>query len=166
MAMSQRRLAAMQAHAARSGPEADIARRKLGMMGTVTSGGGGSNLPVRRMPGAGGPRAIGGGRNLPAVRGGVTTTLPNPTLRTRPGGGGTTTMLPNPRFKPKAPAGAGGGAVDNVVREAGSAAKNARFKGRGKGLAIGLGAAVIGGLAYSGRRGEGSSGGRAGMTRY
>ena len=35
-----------------------------------------------------------------------------------------------------------------------------------KGLAIGLGAAVIGGLAYSGKRGEGSSGGRAGMTRY
>ena len=35
-----------------------------------------------------------------------------------------------------------------------------------KGLAMGLGAAVVGGLAYSGRRGEGSSGGRAGMTRY
>jgi hypothetical protein len=35
-----------------------------------------------------------------------------------------------------------------------------------KGLAIGLGAAVIGGLAYSGRRGEGSSGGRTSQYRY
>lgn len=37
---------------------------------------------------------------------------------------------------------------------------------RGKGLLIGAGAAVIAGLAYSGRRGDGSSGGRTGMTRY
>jgi hypothetical protein len=39
------------------------------------------------------------------------------------------------------------------------------IKGKGK-IAMGLGAAVVGGLAYSGRRGEGSSGGRTGMTRY
>lgn len=57
-------------------------------------------------------------------------------------------------------------AMDNVVKEADNAGKKALFKGKGKGLAIGLGAAVIGGLAYSGRRGEGSSGGRAGMSRY
>lgn len=35
-----------------------------------------------------------------------------------------------------------------------------------KALLIGAGAAVIGGLAYSGRRGEGSSGGRTSMSRY
>lgn len=34
------------------------------------------------------------------------------------------------------------------------------------GLAIGLGAAVVAGLAYKGRRGKGSSGGRTQMTRY
>ena len=37
---------------------------------------------------------------------------------------------------------------------------------RGRGLMIGAGAAVIAGLAYSGRRGEGSSGGRTSMSRY
>ena len=36
----------------------------------------------------------------------------------------------------------------------------------GRGLMIGAGAAVVAGLAYSGRRGEGSSGGRTSMTRY
>jgi hypothetical protein len=39
------------------------------------------------------------------------------------------------------------------------------MKGK-KGLAIGAGAAVLGGLAYSGRRGEGSSGGRTSMYKY
>jgi hypothetical protein len=39
------------------------------------------------------------------------------------------------------------------------------IKNKGK-IAMGIGAAVVGGLAYSGRRGEGSSGGRTGMTRY
>lgn len=37
---------------------------------------------------------------------------------------------------------------------------------RGRGLLIGAGAAVVAGLAYSGRRGEGSSGGRTSMSRY
>jgi hypothetical protein len=35
-----------------------------------------------------------------------------------------------------------------------------------KGLLIGAGAAVVAGLAYSGRRGEGSSGGRTSQYRY
>ena len=65
-----------------------------------------------------------------------------------------------------APAGAGPGPVDNVVKQADVAGKQGLLKGKGKGLAIGAGAAVIAGLAYSGRRGEGSSGGRTGMTRY
>ena len=59
----------------------------------------------------------------------------------------------------------GSSAVDNALKQT---------KGRGlldlmkknKGIAIGAGAAVIAGLAYSGKRGEGSSGGRTGMTRY
>ena len=67
--------------------------------------------------------------------------------------------------KPAA-AGAGPGPVDNVVKQADVAGKQGLLKGKGKGLAIGAGAAVIAGLAYSGRRGEGSSGGRTGMTRY
>ena len=67
--------------------------------------------------------------------------------------------------KPAA-AGAGPGPVDNVVKQADVAGKKGLLKGKGKGLAIGAGAAVIAGLAYSGRRGEGSSGGRTGMTRY
>jgi hypothetical protein len=67
--------------------------------------------------------------------------------------------------RPRA-AGAGAGAVDNVVAKAEGSKMRGLLKGRGRGLAIGAGAAVIGGLAYSGRRGEGSSGGRTGMTRY
>jgi hypothetical protein len=56
--------------------------------------------------------------------------------------------------------------VATAARQADNAGKKALLKGKGKGLAIGAGAAVIAGLAYSGRRGEGSSGGRTGMTRY
>lgn len=73
MAMSPQRLAALRAHAERSGPEAENARRMLARLGNpVTMGGGaggGGNI-VRRLPGMGGPRAIGSGRNLPARRGG------------------------------------------------------------------------------------------------
>ena len=58
------------------------------------------------------------------------------------------------------------GPVATAARQADNAGKKALLKGKGKGLAIGAGAAVIAGLAYSGRRGEGSSGGRTGMTRY
>lgn len=39
------------------------------------------------------------------------------------------------------------------------------MKGK-KGLKYGAAAAVIGGLAYTGRRGEGSSGGRTSMYKY
>jgi hypothetical protein len=67
---------------------------------------------------------------------------------------------------PPRPAGAGAGAVDDVVRQADVAGKKALFKGKGKGLLIGAGAAVVAGLAYSGRRGEGSSGGRTSQYRY
>ena len=56
--------------------------------------------------------------------------------------------------------------LQKVVGEANAAGKRGLLKGKGRGLAIGAGAAVIAGLAYSGRRGEGSSGGRTGMTRY
>lgn len=75
--------------------------------------------------------------------------------------------------------GAGTRAVDSAARGATAAGRATRATGRTtakkplmeamkgkKGLAIGAGAAVIAGLAYSGRRGEGSSGGRTGMTRY
>jgi hypothetical protein len=64
------------------------------------------------------------------------------------------------------PAGAGNSPVSQVVKQADNAGQKSLLKGKGKGLAIGAGAAVIAGLAYSGRRGEGSSGGRTGMTRY
>lgn len=47
------------------------------------------------------------------------------------------------------------------------AEKGAGFLAKhGRGIGIGLGAAVIAGLAYKGKRGEGSSGGRTQMTRY
>jgi hypothetical protein len=82
------------------------------------------------------------------------------------------TARPNPgsakQYARKAPmpAGAGNSPVSQVVKQADDAGKKGLLKGKGKGLAIGAGAAVIAGLAYSGRRGEGSSGGRTGMTRY
>jgi len=56
--------------------------------------------------------------------------------------------------------------TDRPVREAIEREKGKLFKGKGRGLMIGAGAAVIAGLAYSGRRGEGSSGGRTSMGRY
>ncbi len=90
----------------------------------------------------------------------VTTMLPNPTLRNR----GITT--PPPSTTPRPPAGSAPDAVGNAVKKARGDGLRGLMKGRGRGIAIGMGAAVIGGLAYSGRRGEGSSGGRAGMSRY
>jgi hypothetical protein len=73
-------------------------------------------------------------------------------------------------------AGAGTGAIDDVVRNAPNPTAPAReaaervgkkgFLKNGRRLAIGAGAAVVAGLAYSGRRGEGSSGGRTSMSRY
>lgn len=73
-----------------------------------------------------------------------------------------------------AAAGAGAGVLDEAIRDSPGAGARAAiertgkkgFLRSGKGLAIGAGAAVIAGLAYSGRRGEGSSGGRTSMSRY
>jgi hypothetical protein len=77
---------------------------------------------------------------------------------------------------PPRPAGAGAGAVDDAVRNAPTPTAPAReaaervgkkgFMRSGKGMLIGAGAAVVAGLAYSGRRGEGSSGGRTSQYRY
>jgi hypothetical protein len=68
------------------------------------------------------------------------------------------------------------GAVDDAVRNAPTPTAPAReaaervgkkgFMRSGKGMLIGAGAAVVAGLAYSGRRGEGSSGGRTSQYRY
>lgn len=67
---------------------------------------------------------------------------------------------------PPKPAGMGMNAVDDVVRSGKKSGLMQMLKGKNKGIAIGAGAAVVAGLAYSGRRGEGSSGGRTGMTRF
>ena len=67
------------------------------------------------------------------------------------GGGGRTTRPP-------------GGGGDGPVRKALEENKKKGFSK--KGLLIGAGAAVVAGLAYSGRRGEGSSGGRTSQYRY
>lgn len=164
MAMSPRRMTGLQAHARGVGPEADIARRKLGMSVGSPMGGGPGTAITRRMPGAGGPRAIGAGRNLPvrapmAIAGGAST-APRRSITTPVSLGATrrksitTPVTLGPSRKPPIPA------VKDAVDNARKLPK------RGRGLMIGAGAAVIAGLAYSGRRGEGSSGGRTGMTRY
>jgi hypothetical protein len=72
----------------------------------------------------------------------------------RPGGNTPISTSP-PGNRPPA-AGPVQGAVDNTRK----------LSKRGRGLMIGAGAAVVAGLAYSGRRGEGSSGGRTSMSRY
>jgi hypothetical protein len=73
-------------------------------------------------------------------------------------------------------AGAGAGAIDDAIRNAPTPTAPAReaaervgkkgFMRSGKGMLIGAGAAVVAGLAYSGRRGEGSSGGRTSQYKY
>jgi hypothetical protein len=106
-----------------------------------------------------------------------------------PPGGITTPVSIRPKSVPvsitKKPGSAGGsrtgaGTISSSVDDAGTPARGAGrgareaiestgkkgFLKNGKGLAIGAGAAVIAGLAYSGRRGEGSSGGRTSMSRY
>ena len=99
-----------------------------------------------RRTGAGTPRV-----NRPVP---VRSTPPTPTPRTPvvSTGGGTPPGLPRGVDRPVR------GALDDVAKQ------SKRLKGRG--LMIGAGAAVIAGLAYSGRRGEGSSGGRTSMGRY
>lgn len=87
------------------------------------------------------PAVVGGSQNTPAVP---------VSVRRRP-----TVTPPRPSTT-----------LDEPIRRAGGAIEQAAKKSRGRGLLIGAGAAVIAGLAYSGRRGEGSSGGRAGSTRY
>ena len=65
------------------------------------------------------------------------------------------------------PVGGGAGPVDRAVRDIPEVLKNGK-KGKlmnNKGLMIGAGAAVIAGLAMN-RRGDGTSSGRSGMTRY
>ena len=170
--MNPRKRSALEAHARGSGPEADIARRKLGLNVGTPMGGGPGTAVTRRMPGAGGPRAIGpGGNRLPVL-------APRALPGGGGGGGGTTTPVsirPNPRGGGPNPR--GGGITTPVTlgptrkRPPGAAvteaAGNARkLPKRGRGLMIGAGAAVIAGLAYSGRRGEGSSGGRTSPYRY
>ena len=67
----------------------------------------------------------------------------------------------------KASAGAkAGGAVGNAVKHSKSGKSYLEMMKTKKGIALGVGAAVIGGLAYSGRRGSGSSGGRTSMYKY
>jgi hypothetical protein len=78
-----------------------------------------------------------GSQNLPAIPSGPM------------GPGRTTTPPPG-----------GGGALRESIEKSGKKGFSKR------GLLIGAGAAVVAGLAYSGRRGEGSSGGRTSQYRY
>ena len=59
--------------------------------------------------------------------------------------------------------------IDKVIRQTGKTNRikglGGAFKGHGKGLMIGAGAAVIAGLAMN-RRGEGTSSGRTSMSKY
>jgi len=71
-------------------------------------------------------------------------------------------------------AGAGAGVIDTAIsggstpiaREAIEKTGKKGFMRSGRGMLIGAGAAVVAGLAYSGKRGEGSSGGRTSQYRY
>lgn len=65
---------------------------------------------------------------------------------------------PGPTIRP--PGGGGGGPIPDALQRSGKKGFSKR------GLLIGAGAAVVAGLAYSGRRGEGSSGGRTSPYRY
>lgn len=91
-------------------------------------------------------------------------------LSTRPGYGSSRTMPRGTRGSPltrapirKAPPPAP--ATTKSVAASGEGGLRSLTKNK-KGLAIGAGAAVIAGLAYAGRRGDGSSGGRTSMYRY
>jgi hypothetical protein len=82
---------------------------------------------------------------------------------------GASTSLPggvpvSVRKRPPA-VGGGTGAVDDAVERGAKEVGKKGFLRSGKGLAIGAGAAVIAGLAMN-RRGDGTSSGRSGMTRY
>lgn len=93
------------------------------------------------------------------THGGLTTPVTMGPTRRGPAagtGGGTTTPVTMGPTRRRPPAG--------PVQEAVNTTK--KLSKRGRGLMIGGGAAVIAGLAYSGRRGEGSSGGRTSMSRY
>jgi hypothetical protein len=195
MALSPRAIDAMKAHAARGGPEGDIAARKLAAMG-IPVGGGGSSGAARIASGGGGgsgganvarhypkpgnrvalPAGRSSGSSSPPMRAITSGSSSGPagtpvSIRPRPAGT-PVSIRPRPR-----PAGGGTGAVDEALRGAddlGRAAGNAAekvvkqksiFKGHGKGLLIGAGAAVVAGLAMN-RRGSGTSSGKAGMTRY
>ena len=166
MALSSNARASMARMAQGTGPEAEAARAAMGRKGMGGAGGGGNNLPVRRMPGAGGPRAIGPGQRAigpgqraigPGASDGpraqmvsmgatrnrkpVETPVSMGRTRNRPA----PIKAAPPRITPKEPI------------------KKSFMSGRG--IAIGAGAAVIAGLAMN-RRGDGTSSGRAGMTRY
>jgi hypothetical protein len=180
MALSPRAIAAMKAHAARGGPEGDIAARKLAAMG-IPVGGGGSSGAARIAGGGGG----GGGANitrhypkpgnrvaLPAGRGAVSTAEP---MKALPSGGVRTPVSIRPKSTPiKMGATRNKKIIEEAVEKSGPKVGNVAekaikqksiFKGHGKGLLIGAGAAVVAGLAMN-RRGSGTSSGRAGMTRY
>ena len=75
-------------------------------------------------------------------------------------GGTPVSIRPRPR-----PAGAGAGIVDDAIDGGKKVFGKKGFLKNGKGLMIGAGAAVIAGLAMN-RRGDGTSSGRAGMSRY
>ena len=67
---------------------------------------------------------------------------------------------PGPTIRPPGGGGGPGGAIRESLERSGKKGFSKR------GLLIGAGAAVVAGLAYSGRRGEGSSGGRTSPYRY
>jgi len=135
--------------------------------------GGGSNLPARvggNLPARINSRTpMSPSRNLPATR----TSGPRPInvgnidhtpqRRLMLGTGKTTTKSPiDPGVGGKgagAAAGSTGGAGDGAARGL-SRMKN------GRGLLIGMGAAVVAGLAYAGRRDDGTSSGRSSAYRY
>lgn len=166
MALSSNARASMARMAQGTGPEAAAARAAMGRLGMSGGGGGGGTNIVRRMPGAGGPRAIGAPRAIGGQRA-IGPAAPRAQMVSM----GPTRNRPPVRtpvsmgITRNRPAGAGAGVVDKALEKG---TKEIGKKGRllsNRGLAIGAGAAVIAGLAMN-RRGDGTSSGRAGMTRY
>jgi hypothetical protein len=135
--------------------------------------GAGSNLPARRnLPATtGGRTPMNPSRNLPARASGMgSTSGPRPinvgNINHTPqrqlmlGTGRTTTKGPtDPVSAAKTTTRSTGGLGDGV---AGGASKMRN----GRGLLIGMGAAVVAGLAYAGRRDNGTSSGRSSAYRY